>query len=308
MTKKSARRKRRPKIPVKVQREVRSIHYDEGKKAVLCAWCGVAEDRSIGKLTFHHIDGDSNNNSIENIIPLCDYNYKNNCHLRKGHNGNTKKINNNLLKEINMKDYNELAKIAANVVHEANKEHRLYTHDADNPKRCRAILRGKGIDGQFVAISLMSEDDNGVSKPFVVDGEEYEDTQFALDVFEQMTTSDEYTYFMDLLDKLHKNDPVKDFNGDPIGNFYRYNKDDGSESKKRRYYKVFRDYFNKKSNGDTKKNTNTNTSLVVNSIPVALTGSVLGALAAAGEDRTWDGAAARVLIELFQQYNEHELQ
>jgi hypothetical protein len=90
---------RRPKIPTALVREVQS----RGK----CAYCGVPHERDTvdgrGLHDIHHVDGNSSNNEIENLIYLCSKPY-NNCHLIKGHLGNSKKINNNLLKEIKMKD------------------------------------------------------------------------------------------------------------------------------------------------------------------------------------------------------------
>lgn len=90
---------RRPKIPTALVREVQST----GK----CAYCGVPVDDGRGLHDIHHVDGNSSNNKIENLIYLCSKPY-NNCHLIKGHLGNNKKINNNLLKEIKMKDIDHI--------------------------------------------------------------------------------------------------------------------------------------------------------------------------------------------------------
>jgi len=43
-----------------------------------CGWCGHTDDKESGYLlTVHHLDGNTENNDLENLIALCQR-----CHLR----------------------------------------------------------------------------------------------------------------------------------------------------------------------------------------------------------------------------------
>jgi len=281
MTNKSPRRKRRKKVPKSVQRKVRNIHYDEGKKAVVCAWCGVAEDESIGKIPEHHIDGDRNNSSVENLIPLCDHNYKNNCHLRKGHNGNTKKINNNLLKEINMKDLDHTIR----AFHFAARNGLL---GKDPTRRINLPLNG-------AVRHLTNSDGTQTSSWSHINGEskEYTDDSEFKKMFTDPRELDEfYKEILNPLVDLEKKYPFHNKDG-LIENVYGTKDNSDSRLWKKRY-----DFATTKpegNRGSANRNSERNTGVVINFMNLETTGSFLDAVT---QDPERALSCARVIYEL----------
>lgn len=231
-------------IPLATQRKVQSTKR--------CACCGVLEDQK-GTHEIHHIDGDSSNNNIENLTYLCSSKYKN-CHLEKGHNGNFKTINNNLLKEITMKDEDKKLDDVAKLIHFGNRRHQLY-----NPTTKRSVIRGKN------SAPVVFE------KPIVINGVSYNNTKIVIDYFRTTINGDRdrYGFLMDKLESLNKEHPIKDGNGDEIVDFYSPLNVTGLSEKK--YYEVMQSLT-----ADDIANHNVNHT--PNNIPVNITSSLLEAV------------------------------
>ena len=270
---------RRPHIPTALVQEVQST----GK----CAYCGVTVD-GRGLHDIHHVDGNSSNNKIENLIYLCSKPY-NNCHLIKGHLGNNKKINNNLIKEIKMKNTSHILRALHFAVRRGEfgatpwDRINLPLNKEDNPPKTASWKFSRPVESY-------------------IDGEtqEFVDSKPFIDLFieavrdKELTPTQIYEKYINPLVDLNNKYPIKNDLGEVVDNIYGQK----NSSDNRMYRKIIdarRIREDKSSVGQGGNKTQSSSSDASLYIPPQLTGSLLDSV-----NENPDRARAAKLI--FDQY------